>query len=170
MDINEALNLIAENLEDESVKRFMQPILDKYFSKGLATWKENHLPEEILKAMAPLETEEAKRIRSLQQELDNANRRGELERYARSRGLNEAIVDLLPADKDQALKLIDYHLEAMKNAVKPIKTEFDTYKALQAKPGGGSSSFSGSLEDIAKLPPAEMLKALESNPGLLKSK
>jgi len=63
MDINEALNLIAENLEDESVKRFMQPILDKYFSKGLATWKENHLPEEILKAMAPLETEEAKRIR-----------------------------------------------------------------------------------------------------------
>ena len=60
-------------LATEQGKKFIQPKLDRYFNKGLESWKTNHLEtlvnDEISKRY-PAETPEMKRIRELEQKLE----------------------------------------------------------------------------------------------------
>ena len=59
-------------------RRTVQPFLDKYHSKGLETWKKNHLEsiiEEEVSKRNPAETEEQKRIRKLEEKLAQAEQR-----------------------------------------------------------------------------------------------
>lgn len=58
-------------LETDEGKRFLQPKLDKYFSKGLDTWKEKNLKklvDEEVRKQNPSETPEQKRIRELEEQ------------------------------------------------------------------------------------------------------
>lgn len=60
-------------LDTEAGKKLLQPRLDQHFSKGLETWKEKTLPgliDEEIKKKFPAETEEQKRLRKLEEELE----------------------------------------------------------------------------------------------------
>lgn len=62
-------DMLNEYLDSEDGKKFLQPKLDKYFSKGLDSWKENNLEKIYQERYAqenPGETKEMKMIRELQ--------------------------------------------------------------------------------------------------------
>ena len=75
-------------LETQDGKRFIQPILDKYHNKGLDTWKANNLEsiiEDEVSKRNPVETEDQRRIRKLEQKLqeaENLQKRTKMESYA----------------------------------------------------------------------------------------
>ena len=59
-------------------RRTVQPFLDKYHNKGLESWKKNHLEsiiEDEVTKRNPGETPEQKRIRALEQKLEEAERK-----------------------------------------------------------------------------------------------
>lgn len=102
-------------LESEDGKTYLQPRLDTHFTKSLQTWKDKHLTElykiEVDKAIAkkyPTETEDQKRIRSLEDKLtksDALNSRNKLrmdhEGIAKAKGLPAELVDFfVGADAD----------------------------------------------------------------------
>lgn len=60
-------------LETDEGKRFMQPRFDSYFNKGLETWKTNNLQklvDEKVAELNPQETEAERRIKALEQQLE----------------------------------------------------------------------------------------------------
>ena len=60
-------------LDTPEGKKLLQPRLDQHFTKGLETWKEKTLPgliDEEIKKKFPAETEEQKRLRKLEEELE----------------------------------------------------------------------------------------------------
>ncbi|MDU0318202.1 capsid assembly scaffolding protein Gp46 family protein, partial [Staphylococcus epidermidis] len=60
-------------LDTEEGKRFIQPELDRYHTKGLESWKEKNLEnliEKEVKERNPEQSEEQKRITALEQELE----------------------------------------------------------------------------------------------------
>lgn len=64
---------VASFLDTPEGKKLLQPRLDQHFTKGLETWKEKTLPtllEEEIKKKFPAETEEQKRLRKLEEELE----------------------------------------------------------------------------------------------------
>ena len=68
---------VEEFLETDEGKRLLQPRLDKHFTKGLESWKENNLDKlvnEKLTELNPEETPEQKEIRELRERLDKAER------------------------------------------------------------------------------------------------
>ena len=77
--INEVLTAthIENYLSNQEGQKLMQPKLDKYFNKGLETWKQNNLEklidEEIAKRY-PEETPEMREIRALKQQLEQKER------------------------------------------------------------------------------------------------
>ncbi|KFC31091.1 DUF4355 domain-containing protein [Bacillus subtilis] len=93
-------------LETEEGKRFIQPRLDSYFTKGLDTWKSNNLEsliEEELQKRNPSKTPEQIELEKLRSEIER-------ERAARNR---EALVNkaLNVADEKQLPKgVIDYFI------------------------------------------------------------
>lgn len=89
MDKEQILAFLAENpsiitevltdthvegyLATEQGKKFLQPKLDRYFNKGLDSWKEknlNNLVNDEVSKRYPNETPEQKRIRELEQKLE----------------------------------------------------------------------------------------------------
>ena len=77
--INEVLTTthIENYLSNQEGQKFIQPKLDKYFNKGLETWKQNNLEklidEEIGKRY-PEETPEMRKIKELEQKLAEKER------------------------------------------------------------------------------------------------
>ncbi|EQA5965398.1 TPA: DUF4355 domain-containing protein [Staphylococcus pseudintermedius] len=75
-------------LDTEEGKRFIQPELDRYHSKGLESWKEKNLEkliEQEVQKRNPEQTEEQKRISALEEELkkrDAEAKREKLKSYA----------------------------------------------------------------------------------------
>ncbi|UOQ47746.1 DUF4355 domain-containing protein [Gracilibacillus caseinilyticus] len=64
-------------LESDEGKKLLQPKLDKYFSKGLETWKEKNLQKLVndeLNKKNPEETPEQKRIRELEQQFETMSK------------------------------------------------------------------------------------------------
>lgn len=100
-------------LETEDGKKLLQPRLDKYFTKGLETWKEKNLAKIVDEEYAkrnPPETPEAKKLRELEQKLNATERARLLEvqrnkaiSYATQKGLPIALVDLVISDDDNVL-------------------------------------------------------------------
>ena len=98
-------------LETQDGKKIIQPMLDRYHNKGLESWKMNNLEgiieEEVMKRN-PGETPEQKRIRALEQKLEEAEkkeRRSRLESFAQSlatqKGLpTEIIAHFVGSDED----------------------------------------------------------------------
>lgn len=68
---------VSSYLESENGKKLLQPRLDKYFTKGLETWKNKNLPNEIesaIKERFPAESEEAKKLREMSDKLAKLER------------------------------------------------------------------------------------------------
>ena len=108
-------------LDTEEGKRFIQPELDLYHTKGLKSWKENNLENLIEKEVQkrnPEQSEEQKRITALEQELEKRDaeaKREKLKSYALSKAqeLNvpSSLVDRFVGESDEDT---DANLQSLK--------------------------------------------------------
>ena len=95
---------VKEYLETDEGKKLIQPMLDQYFNKGLETWKQNNLEkvkqeaiDQAIKEKYPEETEEQKRLKKLEQDLQNERSQREQERL-RNKAITEATNKGLPVE------------------------------------------------------------------------
>ncbi|MCY8805763.1 DUF4355 domain-containing protein [Bacillus spizizenii] len=87
-------------LETDEGKRLIQPRLDSHFTKGLDTWKANNLDALVdakVKELYPEETEEQKRIRKLEKELEDQRTAAQREKLL-NKAVSYASEKQLPAD------------------------------------------------------------------------
>lgn len=114
-------------LDTEEGKRFIQPELDRYHTKGLESWKEKNLESLIEKEVQkrnPEQSEEQKRISALEKELEKRDaeaKREKLRSYAlgKAQELNipSSLVDRFLGDTD----------EDTEENLKALKETFDKY-------------------------------------------
>ncbi|WP_438421638.1 DUF4355 domain-containing protein [Bacillus siamensis] len=87
-------------LDTEEGKRLIQPRLDSHFTKSLDTWKANNLDALVdakVKELYPEETEEQKRIRKLEKELEDQKTAAQREKLL-NKAVSYASEKQLPAD------------------------------------------------------------------------
>ncbi|HGN7228899.1 TPA: DUF4355 domain-containing protein [Staphylococcus aureus] len=122
-------------LDTEEGKRFIQPELDRYHSKGLESWKEKNLENLIEKEVQkrnPEQSEEQKRISALEKELEKRDAEAKREKL-RSNALGKAQELNLPTS------LVDRFLgdsdEDTEQNLKALKETFDKYvqKGVESK-------------------------------------
>ncbi|UIZ55204.1 DUF4355 domain-containing protein [Staphylococcus aureus] len=122
-------------LDTEEGKRFIQPELDRYHSKGLESWKEKNLQdliEQEVRKRNPEQSEEQKRISALEQELEKRDAEAKREKL-RSNALGKAQELNLPTS------LVDRFLgdsdEDTEQNLKALKETFDKYvqKGVESK-------------------------------------
>ncbi|HDG9685915.1 TPA: DUF4355 domain-containing protein [Staphylococcus aureus] len=122
-------------LDTEEGKRFIQPELDRYHSKGLESWKEKNLEDLIkqeVRKRNPEQSEEQKRISALEQELEKRDAEAKREKL-RSNALGKAQELNLPTS------LVDRFLgdsdEDTEQNLKALKETFDKYvqKGVESK-------------------------------------
>ncbi|HHW5316410.1 TPA: DUF4355 domain-containing protein [Staphylococcus aureus] len=122
-------------LATEEGKRFIQPELDRYHSKGLESWKEKNLEdliEQEVRKRNPEQSEEQKRISALEQELEKRDAEAKREKL-RSNALGKAQELNLPTS------LVDRFLgdsdEDTEQNLKALKETFDKYvqKGVESK-------------------------------------
>ncbi|HCZ8076564.1 TPA: DUF4355 domain-containing protein [Staphylococcus aureus] len=122
-------------LDTEEGKRFIQPELDRYHSKGLESWKEKNLEdliEQEVRKRNPEQSEEQKRISALEQELEKRDVEAKREKL-RSNALGKAQELNLPTS------LVDRFLgdsdEDTEQNLKALKETFDKYvqKGVESK-------------------------------------
>ncbi|MDA7028461.1 DUF4355 domain-containing protein [Bacillus sp. CLL-7-23] len=147
-------------LETDEGKQLIQPKLDQYFSKSLETWKANNLDSLVdakVKELYPEETEEQKRIRKLEQELENQRKESQREKlmnkavsYASEKGLpTDLVAYFLGDDEDTTMNNLGKLEEKYNAAVqKAIDEKFKENGRGVEK--GGNSGQSENL-DISKL-------------------
>ncbi|HEG7659743.1 TPA: DUF4355 domain-containing protein [Staphylococcus aureus] len=122
-------------LDTEEGKRFIQPELGRYHSKGLESWKEKNLEdliEQEVRKRNPEQSEEQKRISALEQELEKRDAEAKREKL-RSNALGKAQELNLPTS------LVDRFLgdsdEDTEQNLKALKETFDKYvqKGVESK-------------------------------------
>ncbi|MGQ3760142.1 DUF4355 domain-containing protein [Staphylococcus aureus] len=122
-------------LDTEEGKRFIQPELDRYHSKGLESWKEKNLEnliEQEVQKRNPEQSEEQKRISALEKELEKRDAEAKREKL-RSNALGKAQELNLPTS------LVDRFLgdsdEDTEQNLKALKETFDKYvqKGVESK-------------------------------------
>ncbi|HEA3353518.1 TPA: DUF4355 domain-containing protein [Staphylococcus aureus] len=130
-------------LDTEEGKRFIQPELDRYHSKGLESWKEKNLEnliEQEVQKRNPEQSEEQKRISALEKELEKRDAEAKREKL-RSNALGKAQELNLPTS------LVDRFLgdsdEDTEQNLKALKETFDKY--VQE---GVESKFKSSGRDV----------------------
>ena len=130
-------------LDTEEGKRFIQPELDRYHSKGSESWKEKNLEdliEQEVRKRNPEQSEEQKRISALEQELEKRDAEAKREKL-RSNALGKAQELNLPTS------LVDRFLgdsdEDTEQNLKALKETFDKY--VQE---GVESKFKSSGRDV----------------------
>ncbi|HCV5701551.1 TPA: DUF4355 domain-containing protein [Staphylococcus aureus] len=133
-------------LDTEEGKRFIQPELDRYHSKGLESWKEKNLEdliEQEVRKRNPEQSEEQKRISALEQELEKRDAEAKREKL-RSNALGKAQELNLPTS------LVDRFLgdsdEDTEQNLKALKETFDKYVQK-----GVESKFKSSGRDVKEL-------------------
>ncbi|WP_102335741.1 DUF4355 domain-containing protein [Salimicrobium jeotgali] len=87
-------------LDTEEGKQLLQPRLDNYFTKGLNTWKENNLNKIIEDEVAkrnPKETPEQKRIRELEEQIEQGKQEAQREKLM-NKAVSQASEKGLPTD------------------------------------------------------------------------
>lgn len=120
-------------LDTEEGKKLLQPRLDKYFTKGLETWKEKNLDKLVddkVKELYPEETPEQKKLRELELKLEKAEKekaRESLKNKAISllteKELPTKLVDkLLGEDEDSTIENITLYEEVVNDVRSKVKT------------------------------------------------
>ncbi|MBJ6141307.1 DUF4355 domain-containing protein [Staphylococcus aureus] len=134
---------VKDFLDTEEGKRFIQPELDRYHSKGLESWKEKNLEnliEQEVQKRNPEQSEEQKRISALEKELEKRDAEAKREKL-RSNALGKAQELNLPTS------LVDRFLgdsdEDTEQNLKALKETFDKY--VQE---GVESKFKSSGRDV----------------------
>ncbi|MCY8247493.1 DUF4355 domain-containing protein [Bacillus inaquosorum] len=123
-------------LETDEGKRLIQPRLDSHFTKGLETWKANNLDALVdakVKELYPEETEEQKRIRKLEKELEDQKTAAQREKllnkavsYASEKQLPADVVEFfIGEDEESTMKNLGAFEEKYNAALqKAIETKF----------------------------------------------
>jgi len=169
-------------LETEEGKKIVQPKMDKYFSKGLDTWKNNNLQKLIDEAVAnanPQETPEQKAIRELQEKLNKVENEKHMEALklkahaeANTLGVPAELVNYFVADTEEGtkenLKAFDLQYKsAIEKAVEEkLKQSAQTPPAPPSKQNGTGDI---SKEDFMTMKYQERLKLFNENPELYKT-
>ncbi|MEC0709631.1 DUF4355 domain-containing protein [Bacillus haynesii] len=148
-------------LETDEGQKFIRPKLDQHFTKSLETWKANNLDELVnakVKELYPEETEEQKRIRKLEQELEKQQREAKREKlmntaisYASEKGLPTDLVAYFLGDDEETTKSNLGTLEEKFSAFvnKAVEDKFKE-NGRDVEPGSGGSG-SGENLDIGSL-------------------
>jgi hypothetical protein len=165
MELNEALNIINENLESQEVKDFLQPHLDRHFSKSLDTWKQKTLPEIIKQNTAAEETPEQKRLKELQADLDRMKAEKEkadfisqVITYGASKGLPAELCRGLSVDNMETAKGL---IDTLSGQIKSVIETERTYRAITPTPKGAQQpAQSFNLDHIANMSADEIYKNL----------
>lgn len=155
---------VESYLETDEGQRLLRPRLDKNFTKGLETWKENNLSKIVEEEVAkrnPEETPEQKQIRELTERLNKAEQ--EKLRTQRLNDINKRIADeklpnklsaLAPfilADEEEALETNFNTLkEVFEQVQSSIKESFVKDNGRDPQGGGSADSKDGKLEQVAK--------------------
>ncbi|MCY7542181.1 DUF4355 domain-containing protein [Bacillus safensis] len=123
-------------LDTEEGKRLIQPRLDSHFTKSLDTWKANNLDALVdakVKELYPEETEEQKRIRKLEKELEDQKSAAQREKllnkavsYASEKQLPADVVEFfIGEDEDSTMKNLGAFEEKYSAALqKAIESKF----------------------------------------------
>ncbi|WP_366561805.1 DUF4355 domain-containing protein [Bacillus velezensis] len=123
-------------LDTEEGKRLIQPRLDSHFTKGLDTWKANNLDALVdakVKELYPEETEEQKRIRKLEKELEDQKTAAQREKllnkavsYASEKQLPAGVVEFfIGEDEESTMKNLGAFEEKYNAALqKAIESKF----------------------------------------------
>lgn len=123
-------------LDTEEGKRLIQPRLDSHFTKSLDTWKANNLDSLVdakVKELYPEETEEQKRIRKLEKELEDQKSAAQREKllnkavsYASEKQLPADVVEFfIGEDEDSTMKNLGAFEEKYSAALqKAIESKF----------------------------------------------
>ncbi len=162
---------VKEFLETDEGRKIIQPLLDKYHAKSLESWKANNLEkltqEAVEKAIAekyPEETEEQKRLKKLEQELDSERKarnreylRNKALSYATEKGLPQEIVDhFLGDDEDATLQ----NLGKLEEVTKKLQNKWsdEIFKKGGRKPHKDEKEPGKTLtlEDVAKMSESEI--------------
>lgn len=115
---------VGEFLNDEDGKKMLQPKMDKYFNKGLETWKENNLQglvDEKIKELYPEEDPKDLELKKLQQRVEEMEREAQREKL-RNQALKIATERNLPTE------LVDYFIgENEETTLKNLETFEETF-------------------------------------------
>lgn len=119
-------------LDSPEGRKLLQPRLDSNFTKGLNTWKEKNLDkliEDEVKKRNPEETPEQKRIRELEEKIEQAEKARNREslvnkalKVAKEKNLPDSIVDFFVAEDEEGTtsnlaKLEEAYTKALQAAV-----------------------------------------------------
>ena len=160
-------------LDSEEGKKLLQPKLDKYFTKGLETWKANNLKKEVeaeISKRFPPETEEAKKLRELQEKLENMEKQATREKMKNNaikmlneKGLPVGLADYFHADTDEGMNEIINAIEGMwKNTLEAKVNE--RIKGKTPPAGNSNKEPSGmTKEKLLKMPMSERVKFFNEN-------
>lgn len=164
-------------LDTEAGKKLLQPRLDQHFSKGLETWKEKTLPtllDEEIKKKFPAETEEQKRLRKLEEELEKerqARIKSELINKATTLATQKGLpVDLVAYFVGQDEESTTNNLTALENIwqqhlQKAVEEKFkDNGRSPNAGGGGGGGQINPWKKETFNL--TEQGRLLRENPEL----
>lgn len=160
-------------LDGEEGKKLLQPKLDKYFTKGLETWKANNLKKELeaeINKRFPAETEEAKKLRELQEKLENMEKQATREKMKNNavkvlneKGLPVGLADYFHADSEESMAEIINALEGMwKNN---MEAAVNAKIKGKTPPAGNSNKEPSGMtkEKLLKMPMSERVKFFNEN-------
>lgn len=168
-------------LETEDGKKFLQPKLDSFFSKGLDTWKEKSLPtviEDEIKKRNPEETPQEKRIRELEDKISKQEKdkiKMELNtlttKELSNKGLPAGLVDYLNFDTEEVMRDgISKVNEMFKPFVdKAVETRLkDTGKTPKGKQETGFDEKTMTKEKLLAMSTKESTEFFNQNPELFR--
>lgn len=147
MDLKAVTTFLEANKDNDDVKKFvgsfysaeklnpifdsedggkvLQPRLDTHFNKSLETWKKNNLTsliDEEVKKRNPAETDEQKRLRKLEKDIED-------ERAGRKRADLKNVAVTHFTEKKLPIKLADYFIgsdeDTTKQNIKALETVWD---------------------------------------------
>lgn len=148
-EVQELLKPTAETvnnfLDTDQGAKLLQPRLDGHFTKGLQTWKDNHLSKIVEEEIAKVtqESPETKRIRELEQKVAKAEQERTQERLKNvaaaqlsERKLPIELVDLVTSsDEETTTNIIDKVASIFDNAIKTsVEQRFKTNGREVANP------------------------------------
>lgn len=162
-------------LETEDGQKIIQPRLDQHFTKGLETWKTNNLQkvidaevDKVVKEKYPAETEEQKRLRKLETDLQmetSKRMRAELLNLAVEEATKKGLpVDLVKhfvgQDEDSTKAQIQEFETTWKNS---LKTEIEKVFKQYGRAPEQNNDMAGlyTREDVAKMTQAEVNQNLD---------
>lgn len=170
--LNELTALSADKVKDyldsEDGKRIIQPALDKYHAKSLASWKTNNLNglvEEELKKRNPDKSPAEIEIAQLRKEIEDERKASKREKLmntaikqANEKGLPVDILDYFVSDDEETTTANLAKLEEAYNKSVQSSVEAKFKENGRTVPNGQGNAQTGSIKSITEMAAAHNLR------------